>query len=266
MLSYYFKIFSRALAERERCLTIHITILPYLDRARQKYHYPNIYLFSYRWCAYFFRVLRSRRIKVTRDLFPLGTHCLAWEERYLIIITGLFDLTLDNLMPIRVVLIIEDTFLQQVAAQYLANSSSTVRPLVARQPLPSKSAAQLSYQDRDDDHYSPAEPFQPHTLRPPPLTNGYLNSDPGAAWWQGGTVQPASQVFPSSLLPPFESPKPFNQHPATTTAVTHAGGVISSATPAATPAKPQAGSKKSCLLYTSPSPRDGLLSRMPSSA
>ena len=28
----------------------------------------------------------------------------------------------------------------------------------------------------------------------------------------------------------------------------------------------QSGSGKSCLLYTSPSPRDGLLSRMPSSA
>ena len=32
------------------------------------------------------------------------------------------------------------------------------------------------------------------------------------------------------------------------------------------PEKPDTKTEKACLLYTSPSPRDGLLSRMPSSA
>jgi len=80
------------------------SLLSYLDRSKQKYHYPNIYPFSYHRRAYFFRVLPSRRIKVTRDLFPLETLCLVWEGRYLISITGLFDLRLDNLIPMGVVL------------------------------------------------------------------------------------------------------------------------------------------------------------------
>ena len=36
--------------------------------------------------------------------------------------------------------------------------------------------------------------------------------------------------------------------------------------PAEAPASEEVASPKACLLYTSPSPRDGLLSRMPSSA
>jgi len=138
--------------------------------------------------------------------------------------------------------------LQQIAAQYLAGNNSGAQPV--RQPLPDKPAAPVSYQDRDDDHYSPAELFQPPTHRPTTLTNGYFKSDLPAAWRIGGTVEPLPQVLPSSLLPPFESPKPFaiSQQSAPKTTVLQAGGVISSATSVSTPAKPQAGSKSSYKL------------------
>jgi len=141
---------------------------------------------------------------------------------------------------------IEDTFLQQVAAQYLANSSSTVRPLVVQQPLPSEPASPSSHQYRDDDHYSPAELVQNHVHRLPAFANGYLNSELPATLQPGQVGEPARQVLAPSLLPPFESPEPFaiNHYPALTV---HPGAVISSATPAVTPAKPQAGSKKSSL-------------------
>ena len=142
--------------------------------------------------------------------------------------------------------IVEDAFLQQIAAQYLAGNNSGAQS--ARQPLPDKPAAPVSYQDRDDDHYSPAELVQPHAHRPTSLMTGYLNSDLPAAWRTGRTVEPSPQVLPSSLLPPFESPKPFatNDHLASMATVPNTGGVITE-TSTSTPAKPHAGPKKSSL-------------------
>ena len=50
------------------------------------------------------------------------------------------------------------------------------------------------------------------------------------------------------------------------TTIARAKGVVAAIVPSTNPAATPANNIINCLLYTSPSPRDGLLSRMPSSA
>ena len=66
------------------------------------------------------------------------------------------------------------------------------------------------------------------------------------------TPAPVPSIDPEPVDPGPTNPEPVDLEP--------------TAEPAATPAPALTATSSPCLLYTSPSPRDGLLSRMPSSA
>ena len=96
------------------------------------------------------------------------------------------------------------------------------------------------------------------------------NAGPTAAPHTGvPTVSPGSPTgTPTTASPTTASPTtagPTTAAP-TTARPTTAGPTVTPGSPTGTPTTASPTSASPCLLYTSPSPRDGLLSRMPSSA